>query len=59
VFVILTTIGITVGILGLLYSDVMRKEEIFYYLYAVTIGGGFTAYYQYDLYSQSKNRTKW
>jgi hypothetical protein len=59
IILILTTIGITIGVLGLLYSNAMSKVEIFCYLYAVSIGGGFTAYYQYDLYSQSKNRTKW
>lgn len=56
ILLILTTIGITIGVMGLLYSNAMSKEEIFYYLYAVTIGGLFTAYYQYDTYEQSKTK---
>jgi hypothetical protein len=59
ILLILTTIGITIGVMGLFYSSAISKEEIFYYLYAVSFGGIFTAYYQYDTYSQSKNRKKW
>ena len=50
---IIISILTIVGVCAIFYS--MEFSEIaFFYLYGIAFGGSFTAYYQYDLYSQSK-----
>jgi len=54
IFSILTLIGIVA-----VFYFMDWGVQGFFYLYLISFSGSFTAYYQYDLYSQSKNRTKW
>lgn len=50
---IIISILTIVGVMAVMYSMVCSKEA-FFYLYGIAFGGSFTAYYQYDLYQQSK-----
>lgn len=52
---IIISILTIIGVAAVFYSKSISKEAIGY-LYAIAFGGAFTAYYQYDLYSQSKTK---
>jgi uncharacterized membrane-anchored protein len=51
IFSILTLVGVIAVFYFIDYG-----VQAFFYLYLIAFSGGFTAYYQYDLYDQSKRR---